>query len=251
MEKYVVLCSDNNPDYLFYAPYVEKAWNRYGWNICIMVTNNVNEADLKLRNPNSKVFKLPEIEGLRSPSVAMSGRLCAANYLPHDALLMTSDLDLIPLQDYWHPYEEDITIYGHDLTWFSFYPMGYIAMTGAKWSKHMRLTGDTKADILRNAKDPLVKHSPYSEDWEAWWNFDWDFVTTRLKPIESELTFVNRGQVNIAGATLARGRVDRYNWIETQKQDELIDAHCENVSTTHEEKLPKFLELYNRIHGEL
>lgn len=251
-KKYVVLCLDNNPDYIFYAPYCEKAWNKYGWDICVMITDDVNESDLKLINPNSKVFKLPKIDsGMRSPSVAMSGRLCAANYLPQDALLMTSDIDLIPLQDYWKPNIDEITVYGHDLTWFSFYPMGYIAMSGANWTKYIGLTGDTESDILRNSKDPLVKHSPYSEDWEAWWNFDWDFTTTRLKPHADKITFINRGQINIAGTTLALGRVDRYNWTETQKQETFIDMHCENISTTHEEKLPKFLEVYERFHGKL
>ena len=29
----VVVSTTNNPDYYFYLPYVEKAWNNYGWNV--------------------------------------------------------------------------------------------------------------------------------------------------------------------------------------------------------------------------
>jgi len=47
---------------------------------------------------------------------------------------------------------------------------------------------------------------------------------------------------------LAIGRVDRYNWIETQKQGTFIDAHCHNNNVEHEDKLIPFLELYNKFH---
>ena len=47
MNRYVVVSTTNNPDYYFYAPYIERAWNKIGWNICVMITNDVNESDLK------------------------------------------------------------------------------------------------------------------------------------------------------------------------------------------------------------
>jgi len=245
----VVVSSNNNPDYLFYAPYICKAWNTLGWKVAIIVTHDV---DVKLLdNCNSGenyIIQLPEIKGLRMETVAQASRLYAANYLHLDALIMTSDMDLLPLQNYWNPDVNDITVYGHDLTWRSFYPMGYIAMSGHNWKRYMNLNFNTESELLRDANDPNVPHSPLSNDWEQWWNFDWALITQRLKPYESQIKFIDRGQIDIAGATLAKGRVDRYNWNETMKQDNWIDAHCHNLNVKHPDKLNDFLAVYEKIY---
>src|SRR5437016_1734000 len=106
MKKIVVVSSNNNPDYLFFAPYIEKAWNALGWQVAFMVTKDV---DVKpgivdiMDSANNYILQLPEVEGLRQETIAQAGRLYAANYLPKDALIMTSDIDLLPLQNYWKP----------------------------------------------------------------------------------------------------------------------------------------------------
>lgn len=246
INRYVVISTNNNPDYYFYAPFQEKAWNSLGWNLCVMVTRDVHIPDLKLSNPSTVVVRMAEHSHLRSETVAQVSRLYAASYFDSDTLLMTCDMDLIPLTDYWKPDKNNITIYGHDLTWHSFYPMGYIAMTSANWAKYMKLTDNVEADINRDAEE--YKHLTSSDNWESWWNYDWTMITDRLKPFKDSLTFIDRGQINIAGATLAKGRVDRHNFIETQNQPYLIDAHCENNNVKHPVKLEPFLELYNKFY---
>lgn len=252
MERYIVVSTTNDVNYYFYAPYIEKAWNKIGWNICVMITNDVNESDLKLTNPLSVVIRMPKINQLRDSSIAQASRLYASNYFPLDTLLMTSDIDLLPLSDYWHPNENDITIYGYDLTWFTFYPMGYICMTAEKWQTYMNLNNNTKEEMIRDAYDLSIPHSPLANDWEEWWNWDWSMITKRLKPFEKQIKFIERGQIDIAGATLAKGRIDRYNWEETQNQAEpFIDAHCHNTSVLNPERLELFLKVFNKFYGEL
>lgn len=248
MKKYVVVSTNNNPDYYFYLPYIERAWNSYGWDVCCMITDDVNIDNLRYSNPKTVIIRLPNIEGLRTESIAQAGRLYAANYFDENVLLMTSDIDLLPLSDYWKPKYIDCTVYGHDLTWHSFYPMGYIAMRGMEWKHKMGLS-ETKSDMLRDAKE--FEHLAYAPDWEQWWNWDWTMITARLKPYAEHITFIDRGQINIAGATLAKGRVDRYNWEETQKQPDWIDAHCENNNVQHPDKLNKFLSVFEKVHGKL
>lgn len=248
MQKIVVVSSNNNPDYLFFAPYQEKAWNKLGWTLCVMITSDVDPLDLKLTNPNSIIVQLPEIPELRKETIAQAGRLYAAHYLPADSIIMTCDMDLIPLSDYWHPEPFDVTVYGHDLTWHSFYPMGYIAMSSKNWKKYMRLDSNIAELILSDAKEIGLALKP---DWESWWNHDWTLITERLKPFKDIIKFVNRGQIDIAGATLARGRIDRYNWEATQNQAEpFIDMHCENVNIKHPVKLEPFLKVWNKFYGE-
>jgi len=248
MKKYVVVSTNNNPDYYFYAPYQERAWNNLGWDLCVMVTDDVDIKDLNLDNPSTVIIRLPNIEKLRTESIAQAGRLYAANYFGDDVMLMTYDMDLIPLRPYWRPNSAHVMVYGHDLTWHSFYPMGYIAMTARNWKRYMKLDGRTYDEMVRDAEE--FKHLAYAEDWEKWWNWDWTMITARMKPFKDKLTFVDRGQVNIAGATLAKGRVDRFNVAETSKQDDLIDFHCENNNVKHPDKLEPFLNIYNKYHGK-
>ena len=247
-KRYVVVSSNNNPDYYFYLPYIEKAWNSYGWDVCVMITDDVDVHNITKSNENTIIVQLPFVPGLRPETIAQAGRLYAANYLPMDAIIMTSDIDLLPLQNYWNPNINEITVYGHDLTWHSFYPMGYIAMSGANWKKYMDLHFDTKGEIYRDA---VKTGLPFANDWEQWWNHDWTHITNVLKPHKDLITFIDRGQINIAGATLAKGRVDRYNWYETMNQPNWIDAHCENNNVQHPDKLGKFLEVYEKFYGKL
>lgn len=247
MKRYAVVSSNNNSDYLFFIPYIEHAWKQLGWDLCIMLTNDVDVNKLDVRHKSTVLIQLPKIDGLRSESIAQAGRLYAANYLPLSSLIMTSDMDLLPLSDYWNPSIEDVTVYGHDLTWHSFYPMGYTAMSGHKWKELMRLSYNTEVDMLRDAKE--FEHLAYAPDWESWWNWDWTQLTARLRGHVTK--FVDRGQVNIAGATLAQGRVDRYNWAETMKQTEWIDAHCHNNNVLHPDKMADFLNVYESKYGKL
>lgn len=249
MKKYVVVSSNNNPDYLFYAPYMEKAWNHLGWELCVIITHDVNPADLNLKNPDTIIVQLPNIPGLRQETIAQAGRLYAANYLNRDALYMTSDMDLLPLQGYWKPDPNNITVYGHDLTWHSYYPMGYIAMTGHNWAKYMNCTMNTASDMERDCKETQIA---YSEKWEDWWNVDWNLITLRLSPFKDKITFIERGQVQIANATLAKGRIDRYNWKATQEGNtEFIDAHCHNNNVFHPDKMNDFLKVFEFYYGKL
>lgn len=256
MRKIVIVSSNNNPDYLHYAKYQEIAWNKLGWQLCIMITSDVDPKDLELPSyfqptdkPETIIVKLPDIPELRTETIAQAGRLYAANYLADDDLIMTCDMDLIPLSDYWHPDPEKITVYGHDLTWRSFYPMGYIAMSGMNWKKYMRLTLNTYVDILGDVNDKSIPHSPKSKEWEEWWNYDWSLITQRLSPYKHLIEFKDRGQIDIAGATLAKGRIDRYNWDVTQNQPEpFIDMHCENNNVKHPVKLEPFLKVFNKFY---
>lgn len=256
MQKIVVISSNNNVDYLHYAKYQERSWNTLGWQLCIMITHDVDPKDLELPSyfqPSDKlstiIIKLPEIEGLRTATIAQSGRLYAANELPEDALIMTCDMDLIPLSDYWKPELFDITCYGHDLTDYSYLPMGYCAMSGKNWKKYMNLTGLTKEDMIHDSKDPSLSNDPYSTDWNIFWGFDWDLLTKRLMPYKSIIKFINRGRRE-DGSGFAHGRIDRGDSLKVIPKP-WTDLHGENNNVKHPDKQSKFLAIFNEVYGKL
>ena len=106
VQKIVVVSTNNNPDYYFYAPYIEKAWNTLGWQVAVMITADVDPLDLKVNNKDTLIIRLPDMT-LRKETIAQGGRLYAANYLSKDALIMTSDMDMLPLSDYCKPGVDD------------------------------------------------------------------------------------------------------------------------------------------------
>lgn len=243
MKRIVVISTNNNPDYYVYCPYIVKAWRTHGWEVAVMMTHDVEE---KLEA--DYLIRLPKINDLRSETIAQAGRLYAANYLPLDSLIMTSDMDLLPLQNYWNPQPNDITNYGRDLTDYTFFPMGYTAMSCDNWKKIMNLTYNTEENLLRDARE---LGTPFKEDWESWWNFDWELLTKRLNKYSrdgGELKLIMRGRR--AGSCFAYGRVDRGDSMQIP-EGELIDAHLENHNTRHPDKWGKFITLYNKYYGEI
>jgi hypothetical protein len=242
MERLVVVSTNSNPDYWGYSKYIKHAWNKLGWKVVVMITHDVDVKDIE----GDYIIGLPEIKSLRTESIAQAGRLYAANYFSEERLLMTSDMDLLPLSDYWHPKENEITNYGHDLTDFSFYPMGYTAMSINNWKKVMKLTGSTEADMIRDAHEPKLKYSPLANDWEQWWNWDWDLLTKRLEGYD--VTKILRGRR--PGSCFALGRVDRGDSMVVPSGS-LIDAHLENHNIKAPVKWDKFLSLFESVYGKI
>lgn len=260
MKRYVVISTNNNEDYFNYIPYQEQAWKNLGWDLIIMVTPDFNPINFETRLPSTLIFQLPKINEIRTQTLAQMGRLYAAHYIyaPHkedgDPLLMTCDMDLIPLSDYWKPDPNKITVYGHDLTDYSYYPMGYVAMKASQWIRTMQITSDPRTDILRDCGRTYVKDqlAAYSDDWESWWQVDWRLLTDRLTPFKDEIVFIDRGRRSVQPnkGVFAKGRVDRGDSMQVPNEP-LIDMHCENNNVKHPDKWARFLSVYESGHGKL
>jgi hypothetical protein len=156
---------------------------------------------------------------------------------------MTSDMDLLPLSNYWNPNVFDVTVYGHDLTDFTYYPMGYTAMRAEDWRHFMKLTNDTKADLERDCNE--YAYMVKSDEWEQWWNFDWRMLTDRLT--HAKIVHKHRGRQSNG---FAYGRIDRGNSLQLIEKP-WIDLHGENNNVMHPDKLNKFITLFESVHGKL
>lgn len=251
MRKIAVLSTDNNPGYHFYVPIVEWVWNKFGWEIALFVTPDVGDVGVRVGTTNTYI--IPKVDGVRTNTHAQTVRHFVANVLPKDAYIMVQDIDLIPLQNYWKPNLDAMTIWGWELTGYSYIPVHYTGMTGDKWFELMGCTGDLKADLEREIK---ANGRAYSDDWETYWNTDWDILTKKVLAQKEKFTFVERGLVN----GLPLGRVDRstimvnpetneYSWITDYPT--LIDAHCENHNSSSPEKWANIRKLLVQCFGEL
>lgn len=254
MKKIAVLSTNNNPDYFFYTPICEWIWNKFGWEIALFITNDVN--NITVKSDTTKVYTIPNIEGVRTGTLAQTVRHFVSNVLDRNAYIMVQDIDLLPLSNVWHPDLNERSIWGWELTGNSFIPVHYTGMTGDKWLELMDCTGDLKADMEREMK---ANGRAYGKEWEQYWDTDWDILTQKVLKQKDKFKFIHRGLVLLAMSTpdgkgnpahTPKGRVDRYNYRATMNQ-EWIDMHCENHNPSAPEKVEIIREVLLKAHGEL
>lgn len=232
MKKYIVLSVNENPEYLFYLPLTVWAWRKFGWEPIVFVSDNwspvfkfVKEKchdvnfyswnDAWLRNPYSDY---------NSETIAQISRLYAAccSFSEHD-YLMTGDIDMIPLSDYWKFKYDEITVWGRDLTDYH-YPICYIGMNTKNWIKVMNLNyaGGKPYQYNELMKRDLksLPNAQRCDDPVKRWVVDQDLITERLNNCGMPITRIDRGMYS-NGYPI--GRIDRSAW--TLGHDKFIDCH--------------------------
>lgn len=250
MNRIVVISTDSNPDYFFYVPIVAWVWNEFGWEVALFSTPDVpDDIWSGYYNPNTTKSSIPIIEGVRPGTCAQTVRHFVADVLPQDAYIMVQDIDLIPLKNFWNPDVTKKTIYGWELTGKSFIPVHYTGMIGKDWYEIMGCTGDLKADMERAMKE---NGRAYEKEWSGYWDTDWDILTQKFKAHGLEkFTFIERGLVQLAKDATPKGRIDRYDFDATMKQDEFLDAHMSNHNPSAPEKVSFLKTILERSFGEL
>lgn len=252
MKKYIVLSVNDNQDYLYYAPLCCWAWRQFGWDPIVMYRGEIN-AHLQCclssgAMTKDDIFFVQNIPGYRSDTVTQMSRLYAACILDN-GYMMTGDIDMIPLSDYWNPDRKKITIYGHDLTGYGHYPICYIGMPPDLWVSVFGLSSTDYHEMIKRDLDSLPQAK--DEDFYKYWFTDQDFATERIKATQFEKDFINRGQYSNG---YARGRVDRGAW--TLDHEQFIDAHLHrdlfksfypNANDTHVKKFADTMRLLYRI----
>ncbi len=250
MRKIAVLSTNNNPDYFFYLPIVEWVWNKFGWEIALFITSDVK--DVVIKGTTTEVFVVPDIEKVRTGTLAQVVRHFVSDVLPLNAYIMVQDIDLIPLKE-WNPDFTKRTIYGWELTGKSFIPVHYTGMMGHEWYRIMDCTGDLKADMEREMKS---NGRAYQEKWEDYWDADWDILTKKVLNHKQDFTFIERGLIKLGQDATPMGRIDRLGrGIEgykiTMQQDNWIDMHCENHNPSAPDKWEMIRGVLLKVFGEI
>ena len=254
MNKYIVLSVNQNEDYAYFVPLVCWGWRKFGWEpIIFYLGGRPDYIDLAI-SEESPVYINP-IKDYRSDTITQISRLYGSMVAHSGEYLMTGDIDMLPLSNYWQPDFEKVTVYGHDLTGYGHYPICYIGMDVKYWHRVMKINdfnsekgtyvisnGDYDSaikrdlDTLPQAKDP---------DFYKYWFSDQDLITARLNEYGKErITFVNRGQ---GAHGYARGRVDRGSGGWVLDQPELIDAHLEQQTHHSTAKIGRLFDLLRHV----
>lgn len=240
MRKFVVISVNENPEYIFYIPLVTWAWKKLGWIPIVQIVNTIR-TPLIIKDEITMNFN--QQAGYRSETVAQMARLYAAcgNFEMND-YIMTSDVDMLPLSDYWKFDPDKITVWGHDLTGYQHMPICYIGMKVSRWIEVMGLTSTNYNHMLQRDLDSMPNAK--SEDQVKRWVVDQDLITERINAVQFEKEFIHRG-VYENGYPI--GRVDRSAW--TLKHDTFIDCHMPRVLNASMEKA-KLLNLILKVWPE-
>ena len=247
MAKYIVLSVNDNPDYLYFTPLTCWAWRQFGWEPIVMIGQDQSDVSGDLLKTVFNAFKdnrfvvfSDVIGGYRSDTITQVSRLYAA--CVQDGYLMTGDIDMIPLSDYWKPQEDTITVYGHDLTGYGHYPICYIGMPHTSWIEVMGLSSKDYNALIKRDLDTLPQAK--NPDFYKYWFSDQDLITQRIQATEFPITSVLRGQYKNG---FAHGRVDRGAW--TLDHPQFIDAHLHHqiYHRGNEWKFDKTMELLNKV----
>lgn len=222
MKKYIILSVNDNLEYLYYLPLTCWAWRKFGWEVIGFVSEPHDKAWELITNTcrnnhiTGTMHAVYAIGGYQSDTLAQVSRLYAA--CVKDGYLMTGDIDMIPLSDYWKPNEKEITTWGHDLTNYQHYPICYVGMNSQQWREVMGLRNDDFNTLMKEDLDSMPNAK--STDSVKRWVVDQDLITQRLNDTQFKKISIERG-VYKNGYPI--GRVDRSAW--HLNHEVFIDAH--------------------------
>lgn len=252
-----ILSSDKNLDYAFFAPITSLLWVRMGYRPLVFLVGTVAEwiADPRLRlalewsrEVGAEVHFVPEVEGMRTSTVAQIVRIFGAfaSGIGKDDYLVTGDVDMFSLGSWIgggiDPYK-DLQIWysnAYDQSEYPHWPMCYI---GAKAKTWWEIVGDGDLlDLLAAAMGGCPK------DESGAWNWDERLLGGLIaKWNRSERTqFIPRTFVE------GEWRIDRGDWdgamAELEKRGSLsgvADAHVLRPGFTAENwpRIRRLLEI--------
>lgn len=217
--KIISLSVNESPQYIFYLPLTVWAWRKIGFEPLLFYTEETKELLLTNKYARLTFHHKLNVEGYKSETVAQISRLYAACLYGHkDDFIMTGDIDMIPLSNYWKPDNDKINIWGWDLTAFQHIPICYIGMKRTRWVEVMGLSSHLYNTLIKRDLDSIPNAK--SSNFEDWWSVDQQLITERINSVTFPKEIFWRGSL---ANGYAHGRVDRSAW--TLDHTELIDCH--------------------------
>ncbi len=201
----VIYSTNGNHDYEFFAPLVAHAWRNFGWEPVVILSSDVSSVvRSKLSEQAVKCVELPDVEGCSSVTAIQTSRIYAACN-EGDSYVMTSDVDMFPLSDFW-PKDGKLRVTGWDITGYpnpaAHVPICYVQATSDKWREFMEPSSE---DWVASMVDGLREIGGLNGNWEA----DQELLTKRVRGYGEHL-FEKVRRYCHAGI----GRVCRSGWNE-------------------------------------
>jgi hypothetical protein len=239
MKKYIVLSVNDNPDYLFHVPLTVWAWKKLGWEPIVFYDFIDPNDDLIELIRLYEYFERNDlnVEDYQSETITQVSRLYGACIA--DGYIMTGDIDMLPLSDYWQPDLNKLTVYGRDLTDYH-YPICYIGAPSMIWRQVMDLVDNDYNTMIKQDLDSMPQAKGAKN---VRWVTDQDLITERINNSGIQPVRVDRGTDKRTGYPI--GRIDRSNWKLDHAQ--YIDCHMFHGIQNDEAKFKKTLDMLHTV----
>ncbi|SRR6266496_2973460 len=227
MKRAIVVSTNYDDKYLFFLPIIWWAWKKIGWDvICMMPNRESKKKDFVLGQITDGLIIIPfDCSKENEVLCTQCSRLYAGNLaIPEYDVLLTSDIDMLPLSNYWSQEPDKITAYGKDLS-DEHFPICYLSASPDKWRELMSLSGNASMDME-------IDLDYYCSITSNQWTIDQLILTDNLSNYLSEIVYVDRGKSPHSDYPI--GRIDRSAWIASHKETERIDCHLLRPGFTSE-----------------
>lgn len=242
-EKFVVLASDDNPDYSFYAPLTCAAWMKHGFHPILLLVGTSAQWRATPREQlvvdtarryGAHVAFTGSYSANATATVAQLARIygCAVPGVADDAYLLTSDVDMWPMGPWvGHQAYESGTVQlyngaAYDQSTHPQYPMCYVGADAVTW-RGLVVAERTLCDSLEyglTAMRRKLATCPPAELKERTW--DWDERYLGQLIARWELFVPGRKQVIPRNmAVYGQRRLDRSYWHVPPTLDGYADCH--------------------------
>jgi hypothetical protein len=220
----VILSTDQNLDYLFYAPITCYVWEYFGFKPVLMVLGKSEYSDLVYRYvkkySNAEIIEIDSIPLYRDSTIVQFSRLYASCFEKNDdQYLLTGDIDMLALNSYLYRDFDKKNIFGPDLTNYYHYPICYIGMKVNDWKSLLNLEyGKFNENIIR---DLSIEKLSKNDKFDDYWYTDQRFITNKINEYGiDKFNIIERGFENGNAAK----RLDKLDW-NFQSDKDYIDCH--------------------------
>ena len=188
MNRYVVLGVNENPKYLYYIPLVIWAWRRIGFEPIMFHNAGI------CFPYDFAGYELQPINGYKSETLAQVSRLYGACCVDDDSYLVTSDIDMLPLDKNLFHYEgHRVLTIGRDLTDYH-YPICYVGARQYVWKAVMSITCDDYQTLIQQDL----------RQQKNMWGLDQDILTEKLLIYGKEILITSiEAPTNVQATLLA------------------------------------------------
>jgi hypothetical protein len=228
IKKHIINSTDFNLTYCFFAPIVSLLWNkRIGYSPITLfyereaawTSSELYRLVLESTKKFSEAVHIAAIPQIRSSTIAQVSCLYASALdLPNASYLLTSDIDMIPIQAaVFHSQNptKAFHIFGADAyAPTSQFPICYLGGTLNAWRDVMGIETLDLSQNLLSTMDPTTDY----------WNFDEEWFADRMKrwdKFETDCELIQRGWID----GRAKNRIDRVAWKFNGEVGDLIDCH--------------------------
>ncbi len=242
--KNIILSSNYNPNYIEFLPLVATAWKKFGYNVILALVTDKDESEWEWMKDYAEIHRFNIRDDIDEGILTKIARMLVLFRLPSDQKYMTSDIDMLPLQQKYFdklfeinaPFVVDNDPLSHPKyankirPTHPTFPICYQIAAGTDWREIIN-PEDLDIDELIESWKGVGEYDEFEDINNDYNDFSDESLMRRLiykwSPDKSKIRFLQRGYEIFTNAYTLH-RLDRGDWYiyeDKLLRNEYIDSH--------------------------